>query len=111
MYLPDVGTPNLRRVFARFAGHIHSPSLAYAEVTAAWLQAVRDGHLSWDEYERYLSDFHQDIDNRFLRMWQDDDLLPGVLSVQERMTRLYQQRPGSVSILHTHDAYYVALAE
>lgn len=84
----------------------------YAEVTAAWLQAVREQYLSWGEYQRYLQDFHQDLERGFLRTWQDDDLLPGVLAVQERITRMYREhRRGTVPILHTHDAYYVALAE
>lgn len=108
--MPDIASRNVRSIFREFSGFVHVPSLVHAEVTAAWLQAVRERRLTWAEYQTYLTDFHADLDDGFLQLWRDDDLLPGVLSVQERVTRLHLEGHG-VPILHTHDAYYVALAE
>lgn len=109
--MSDVASRNVRALHREFAGFIHVPGLVHAEVTAAWLQAVRDGRLSWDEYRRYLDVFHLDLAEGVLRAWSDDDLVPGVLAVQEEVTRLHLRSRSVVPVLRTHDAYYVALAK
>jgi hypothetical protein len=55
LYLVDIATRNVRDMFAAFAGAIHAPSMAHAEITSAWLQAVRDGHMSFDRYQECLA--------------------------------------------------------
>lgn len=111
VYLPDIATRNVRPILKTFPGFVHAPELIHAEATAAWLQAVREGRVRWDEYEALLDQFVGDIASGRLVLWRDDGLLPAVLSVQERVTRMHMEDPYNMPILHTHDAYYVALAE
>ena len=85
--------------------------MVQTEVTAAWLQAVREANLSWAQYRSCLRAFTADINAGVLQLWRDDDLLQGVISVQERVTQMHMANQEQVPILHTHDAYYVALAE
>jgi predicted nucleic acid-binding protein len=110
VYLPDVASRNVRALHNAFAGFIHVPGLVHAEVTAFWLQAVREERLTWDEYRRFVRAFELDLAQDVLRAWNDDGLVARVLAVQEKITELHLENRSAVPILHTHDAYYVALA-
>ena len=110
IYMHDIASRNVRLLHREFAGFVHVPGLVHSEVTAAWLQAIREGRLTWDVYRQFLAAFEIDLAEGIVRAWNDDDLVPGVLAVQEEITRRHVANPSITPILHTHDAYYVALA-
>jgi predicted nucleic acid-binding protein len=111
LYLRDLATRNVRAIFARFRGAIHAPSIAHAEDTAAWLQAVRTGEMQFEEYRECLAAFVGHVRDDAIRLWREDDLLLRVLAVQEEVTRLHLGDRSRVPIVHAHDAYYIALAQ
>jgi len=110
IYLPDIATRNVRAIFTVCKGFVHAPEMIHAEVTAAWLQAVREKQMAWDDYDGLLAAFARDVVEERLILWKDGGLLLEVLAVQAEVTRLHLADPSNVPVIHTHDAFYVALA-
>lgn len=109
LYVPDVSTANLQAIYAAAPGDVLAPSMAAGEITSAWLAAVREGQISWEEYAALRVQFEADVASSRVRLLADDDLLQDVLEVKDENTRQHLENP-QVPVLHSHDAYYVALA-
>jgi predicted nucleic acid-binding protein len=111
VYLRDVATPNLRAIYAAFAGEIHVPDLTHAEVAATWLDRVRHGAATWGQYRRLHESFLTDVRRRVVKVWPDAMLAGAAVAVQERLTRLFMDGRRHGALVATHDAYYLGLAE
>lgn len=110
IYLRDVATRSMRDVYARFPGRMHAPAMLLSEVTAAWLNAIRDERTTWHRYRRLCQAFQADTEEGVIRLWGDERLHQAAVDVQEELTRLYLDGRRHGSLVHTRDAYYVGLA-